>query len=96
MPRGGIRHPVISILLFLLTIRDDELGEVDMLADGFRILETYGYWDKEQASIYTKMVAFRNMIAHQYADIGAHVVYDVLQHKLEDVENFNRQISDKL
>lgn len=75
---------------------DDGLGEVDMLADGFRILGEHGYWSQEQTVVYTKMVAFRNMIAHQYADIGAHVVYDILQYKLADIVKFKQQITDRL
>lgn len=77
-------------------VADDRLGEVDVLSDGFRILAEHGYWTKQQTAIYIKMVAFRNMIAHQYADIGAHVVYDILQHKLEDIRSFKRRIRDKL
>ncbi|MCX7781655.1 MAG: DUF86 domain-containing protein [Negativicutes bacterium] len=77
-------------------VADDGLGEVDSLAEGFRILADYGYWTKSQLAVYTKMVAFRNMIAHQYTDISADVVYDALQHKLEDIATFKRQIMNKL
>ena len=76
-------------------VADDGLGEIDLLSDGFRILADHGYWSKEQTVLYTKMVAFRNMIAHQYADISAEVVYDIFQHKLEDIGTFKSQISDK-
>ncbi|MEN6567462.1 MAG: HepT-like ribonuclease domain-containing protein [Veillonellales bacterium] len=58
--------------------------------DTFKQCKAVAWILGQRASIYTKMVAFRNMIANQYADIGAHVVYDVLQYKLEDVEIFNR------
>ena len=42
------------------------------------------------------MVAFRNMIAHQYADISARIVYDVLQNKLEEIWRFKQEILDRL
>jgi len=76
-------------------VTDDGLGEIDMLSDGFRILVNYGYWTKQQATVYIQMVAFRNMIAHQYTDVDAHVVYNVLQKKLGDISNFKLQITDK-
>jgi uncharacterized protein YutE (UPF0331/DUF86 family) len=85
---------MIDIVNHIVT--DDGLGEVDMLSDGFRILADHGYWAKEQTVVYTKMVAFRNMIAHQYADIGAQIVYDVLQYKLDDIGRFKQQIMAKL
>jgi len=74
---------------------DDGLGEIDMLSDGFRILIDCGYWTKQQAAVYIKMVAFRNMIAHQYTDVDADVVYNILQEKLGDISNFKQQVIDK-
>jgi len=76
-------------------VSDEGLGEVDALADGFRILERQGYWSSHHTQNYVKMVAFRNMIAHQYADISARIVYDVLQNKLEDVRGFKQEILDR-
>ena len=76
-------------------VADDGLGEIDMLSDGFRILIDNGYWTKQQADIYIKMVAFRNMIAHQYTDVDARVVYNILQEKLEDISKFMQQVIDK-
>ncbi|AJQ26028.1 type VII toxin-antitoxin system HepT family RNase toxin [Pelosinus fermentans] len=77
-------------------VADEELGEIDVLSDGFRILSDHGYWTKLQAAIYIKMVAFRNMIAHQYIDVDANVVYMILQEKLKDVETFKQQVIDKI
>ena len=77
-------------------VSDEGLGEVDALADGFRILERQGYWPSHHTRNYVKMVAFRNMIAHQYADISARIVYDVLQNKLEEIWRFKQEILDRL
>ena len=76
-------------------VADDGLGEIDMLSDGFRILIDYDYWTKQQATVYIKMVAFRNMIAHQYTDVDANVVYTILQEKLEDISKFKQQVIDR-
>ena len=85
---------MIDIVSHIVT--DDKLGEVDLLADGFRILEEQGYWPSVQTQIYVKMVAFRNMISHQYADINNRVIYDVLQNKLADIETFKQVIVGRL
>ena len=77
-------------------VSDEGLGEVDALSDGFRILERQGYWPSHHTQTYVKMVAFRNMIAHQYADISAQIVYDVLQNKLEDIRGFKQEILERL
>ena len=42
------------------------------------------------------MVGFRNILAHDYAEINYDIVYDVLQNKLSDIEEFIQQIKDKL
>ena len=104
-----INHPVardvVEYNLFIIIncmvdvvnhiVADDGLGEIDMLSDGFRILVDYEYWTKQQATLYIKMVAFRNMIAHQYTDVDARVVYNILQEKLGDISKFKQQITDK-
>ena len=72
--------------------KDEQLGEMDYLADGFRLVGEHGYWSKEQTAVYIKMVTFRNMIAHQYIDISAQVVYDILQRWLEDIQDFKKRI----
>jgi len=77
-------------------VADEGLGEIDTLSDGFRILADHGYWTKQHVAVYTKMVSLRNMIAHQYADINARIIYDIVQNKLNDIENFKLQIAAKL
>lgn len=43
-----------------------------------------------------KMVGFRNIIVHDYEKIDYAIVYDVLQNKLKDIENFSKNVSKKL
>ncbi len=54
------------------------------------------YWTEEECNVFVKMVAFRNMISHQYVDIDAQVVYDVLQHRLGDVAKFTNSIAERM
>lgn len=67
-----------------------------MLSDGFVLLAEHGYWSKEQAAVFVKMVAFRNMISRQYAAINPSVVYDVLQNKLVDIDLFVDKILESM
>ncbi|QDR82006.1 type VII toxin-antitoxin system HepT family RNase toxin [Sporomusa termitida] len=77
-------------------VADDDLGQVDMLADGFRILKDVGYWTEAECQVYIKMVAFRNMISHQYMSIDGNIVYDILQNRLEDIMLFRQHIMDNM
>jgi len=43
-----------------------------------------------------RMVGFRNVLAHDYEDIDYDIVYNVLQHGLNDIEVFLKIISKKL
>lgn len=36
------------------------------------------------------MIGFRNVLGHDYLDIDRNIVYDVLQHNLEDLEALKR------
>lgn len=42
------------------------------------------------------IVGFRNALAHDYEDLKLEVVYDVLQHKLQQVETFLQYIRDAI
>ncbi len=65
-------------------------------ADGFRILEKHQYWQADQTETYIRMVAFRSMISHQYADVSGRVVYEVVQTRLDDIRAFKQEILDRL
>ncbi|MHC1759598.1 MAG: HepT-like ribonuclease domain-containing protein [Negativicutes bacterium] len=43
-----------------------------------------------------KMVAFRNMISHQYADVSGRVVYEVVQTRIDDIRDFKQKILDRI
>ena len=36
------------------------------------------------------MIGFRNTLVHEYIDIDRRIVYEVLQHRLEDMEALKR------
>ncbi len=43
-----------------------------------------------------KMASFRNVIAHDYEDLDFGIIYDVLQHRLKDIEAFLAETKRKL
>lgn len=58
------------------------------LKESFYILEEEKIISTELTNKMTKMVGFRNIVAHDYDKINYDIVYDVLQHKLKDIEEF--------
>jgi len=65
-------------------------------SETFIILEEAKIIDGTLAEKMIRMVGFRNILAHDYAEINYDIVYDVLQNKLSDIEEFIQQIKDKL
>lgn len=74
----------------VLSFRD--LRKPTTLGETFTILEEAEIIDKNLADEMIKMVGFRNILAHDYAEINYDIVYDVLQNKLFDIEKFIQQI----
>ena len=51
-----------------------------------RWFEQHGYIDREMRETWIKMIGFRNLLVHDYADIDRTQVYDILQRRLADIE----------
>jgi len=66
------------------------------LGETFAILEEAEIIDKNLTDEMIKMVGFRNILAHDYAEINYDIVYDILQNKLSDIEKFIQQIREQL
>jgi len=65
-------------------------------SETFIILEEAKIIEKALAEKMIKMVGFRNILAHDYAEINYDIVYDVLQNRVSDIEEFNEQIKASL
>jgi len=63
------------------------------LSETFDILEEAKLIDRTLAEKMIKMAGFRNILTHDYAEINYDIVYDVLQNKLSDIEEFIQQIN---
>ena len=67
-------------------IAEQGLGMVDAYSDIPTILAEHGYITPELSATWIKMIGFRNLLVHDYADIDRAKVYDVLQNRLGDIE----------
>ncbi|MFH0805655.1 MAG: DUF86 domain-containing protein [Patescibacteria group bacterium] len=56
------------------------------MSESFSILNEEKIISIELTNKMTKMVGFRNVVAHDYDKIDYDIVYDVLQSKLKDIE----------
>jgi uncharacterized protein YutE (UPF0331/DUF86 family) len=67
-------------------IADLALGVVNSYSDIPSILAEQGYLATDLKEKWIRMVGFRNILVHDYLDIDRRIVYEVLQHGLEDLE----------
>lgn len=58
------------------------------MREAFDILGEEGILPKDFLEKFVGIVGFRNALAHDYEDLKLEVVYDVLQNKLREVEEF--------
>lgn len=58
------------------------------LSESFHILNEENILSQEITEKMVRMVGFRNTIAHDYEKLDYGIVYDVLQNKLKDIEEF--------
>lgn len=62
------------------------------LAESFHILNEQNIISDELTEKMIKMVGFRNFIAHDYEKINYDIVYNVLQNRLADIEEFLKAV----
>ena len=67
-------------------IADENLGEVNSYSDIPRILLSNKIISHEQCETWIRMIGFRNILAHQYADLDLNIVSDTLHRRLGDLE----------
>jgi len=89
-----LAQSAIDLAEAILSLKN--LRKPTTFSETFIILEEAKIIDGTLAEKMIKMVGFRNILAHDYAEINYDIVYDVLQNKLSDIEEFIQQIKDKL
>ena len=64
--------------------------------ESFDILHDEGIISPDLRDRLVKMTGFRNIIAHGYTSLKSETVYDVLQNRLVDIEDFIEEVKTKL
>ncbi len=65
---------------------DENLGTVERAQDLPDIFESEELIGEEMREQWTDMVGFRNALVHDYLDIDRDIVYEVIQHRLDEIE----------
>ena len=71
-------------------IADLGLGEINWYSDIAATLADKGYISIELREKWIRMVGFRNILVHDYLEVDLKIVYDVLQTRLEDLEELKK------
>jgi uncharacterized protein YutE (UPF0331/DUF86 family) len=71
-------------------IAELSLGTVESYRDIPFILAEHGYVEDAMREKWIRMIGFRNILVHDYLDPDREIVYQVLQHDLEDIERLRR------
>lgn len=62
-------------------------GKVDVYRDIPERFYEQGYIDETLRETWIKMIGFRNLLIHDYLTVDRRLVYEVLQHRLADLES---------
>ncbi|KXS50359.1 MAG: hypothetical protein A8274_360 [Halanaerobium sp. 4-GBenrich] len=66
-------------------ISDNNLGRVNVYKDIALILAENGYLTEEEKKLFIKIIAFRNILVHDYMDLDRDVIFNLLKNNLKDI-----------
>ncbi len=67
-------------------IADLELGVVDRSRDIPEIFTKQRWIDETMKDTWIRMIGFRNILVHDYLEVDRRIVYETLQHRLDDLK----------
>ncbi len=67
---------------------DNQLDSVNAMGEAFEILYKQKYISKEDMIKYKNMIAFRNILSHEYVKVDKKIVYQIYKNNLVDFQNF--------
>ena len=67
-------------------IADLELGVVDRSRDIPEIFAKQRWIDEAMKDTWIRMIGFRNILVHDYLEVDRRIVYETLQHRLDDLK----------
>lgn len=89
-----LSQATIDLAESLIALKD--LRRPSTYSENFHILQEEKYLSAELTEKLINMARFRNIIAHDYEDLDFGIIYDILQNHLQDIEEFLKQIKNKL
>ena len=69
-------------------VSDEGWGVADSLNEIFYILQNKGVINTEMTERMVSMVGFRNILVHEYGIDNFDIVYNILHHHLEDINEY--------
>lgn len=78
----------ICIDIANFTIRKKQLGLPKTSAESFQLLYEAGIVQQHQLKLLKGMVAFRNILVHQYTKIDLSIMIDIIENRLEEPVEF--------
>ena len=73
-------------------ISEQELQVPKSYADIFEILSQSGMISNELAATMVRMAKFRNIVVHQYTEVDATIVVEILNSHIDDFIDFKKEI----
>jgi uncharacterized protein YutE (UPF0331/DUF86 family) len=77
-------------------VSDERLGEPATNRQLVALLARGGWLPDEQVPRLSRMIAFRNVLVHNYDTVDLSIVRDVLEHHLDDLLAFTAAIRDRM
>lgn len=70
-------------------IVDENLGSFERARDLPGLFEEHGFIGEEERNTWKDMISSRNVLVHEYVDIQRSRVYEILQHRLDDIRHLS-------
>jgi uncharacterized protein YutE (UPF0331/DUF86 family) len=74
-------------------IADEGGGSVNQSRDIPAYFRKCGWIDAALERKWIDMIGFRNVLVHEYTEVDLHIVYDVLQNRLDDFRRIERMFA---
>lgn len=66
-------------------VSDDNLGRVNVYKDIALTLAKNNYLSEQQKELFIRIIAFRNILVHDYLDLDRDVIFKLLKNNLDDI-----------
>lgn len=93
---GSLRKLQVAIDICNHIIAEERLGQPREYAEVFRVMGEAGIFPEDLVRRLEQMAKFRNLLVHLYGEVDDRQVYEILQTRLGDFEQFEFAIQDFL